>query len=142
MGLISEISVVNRGPIDVASDTDFAGDSTGVEEEEEAGDDENDDDEAGSDGSYEVESSRSEDRVPESRSKSRHDPGVAGGGPKASNVVKPTANAPSTRQSKHGRAELASSPKKVAKQAKVVATNPRKAVPIPRIKMTIPVASA
>ena len=139
----SPMLIVNRGPIDVASDNDQpdesaeAGGGEGSGESGESGDDEDD-----SDDGDEAESSRSEERVPESRSKVRQDPGVRGGGPKASSATKPSGTALPTSRSKRGCGELALSPEKVSKQAKITTSNPRKAVFVPKIKMSIPIASA
>ena len=77
----------------------------------------------------------------EAHFKACQDTGVHGGGPKGLKVVKPAGSALPTRSSKRGHGELVSSPEKTVKQPKVTTAKSRKAVFIPKIKMTIPMAS-
>lgn len=138
--MICRVPVLNRAPVDVASDTDRPKDS--AEEEEYKEDDESDEEEDDSDDGDEVESSRSDEHVPETRSKACQDPGVRGGNTKVPSVAKLSVPALPTRSSQRGRGELVSSPEMAAKQPKVTAVKPQKAVFVPKIKMNIPVASA
>lgn len=108
------MSVVDRTPVDVASDTEHQ-EGEGGDDDDDGEDDDPEDVDDNSEDRDETESSPLEDVPIEGRAKARHKPSGRVNSAKGPGDPEPTVSAPQTRSSKHGRAKSARSPEKAAK---------------------------